>query len=224
MIQKNTTRILLFLCLISVISMESLHAQQRLALGIKGGSTGFGAEFTTSLNKKFNARVTGSFFSYSHNGVYADDEPSIAYDVTGDITSIGGIIDFYPFNRGLKLSAGAYYHDFLIDGGATPNESYTMDEKEFSPEKLGSLTAQVDYESKIVPYAGFGFGNPVARGSRLKLNFEIGAMYTDSPRVNMEGEGMIAPTADQDQDFEDGLTDFKFYPVLNLGLSFRFLN
>tara|TARA_R100000908_G_scaffold65395_2_gene55600 strand:+ start:5269 stop:5892 length:624 start_codon:yes stop_codon:yes gene_type:complete len=196
-------------------------AQAQMAIGIKGGTAGVGGEFSKSITKKINARVSGTFFSYSANGVY-EDEPDIAYDVSNNITSIGLVADYFPFTRGLKLSAGVFYHDFLIDGGATPTEAYTIEDKTFQPEKLGSLSGKMEYESKIVPYAGIGLGNPVARGSRLKLNLEIGAMYTNSPSFTMEGEGMIGPTANQDQGFEDGMKDFKFYPVLNLGLSFRF--
>jgi hypothetical protein len=155
--------------------------------------------------------------------VYADDEPSIAYNALADITSVGALVDYFPFKRGLKISAGLFYHDFSINGEATPNEDYVMGDKTFSPEKLGSLTANVDYKSKLVPYAGIGLGNPLAAGSALKLSLELGAMYTNSPRVTMQGEGMIAPTANQGKDFENGLQDFKFYPVINLALTYRFL-
>lgn len=219
MLNISYLRILILLLVASVVSVD--YVQGQTALGVKAGSTGFGAEVTTSLSNKFNARLAGSFFSYSGNGTYDEEEVGIDYDVTGDVTSIGGLVDYYPFNRGLKLSAGLFYHDFMIDGGAIPNESYSIDEKEFAPEKLGSLNAQMDYESNIVPYGGLGFGNPVGPGGRFKVNLELGALYTNSPRVTMAGEGMIAPTADQDQDLEDGLSDFKVYPVLNLGFSYR---
>jgi hypothetical protein len=193
-----------------------------MAVGIKAGTSGIGGDFSYSINEKLNARVSGSFFAYEKDGVI-DDDPDIAYDMSNSITSIGAIVDFYPFKRGLKLSGGVYYQDFLIDGNATPNEAYVLnDEKTFQPDELGSLNAQVTYDSKIVPYAGLGFGNPVTtRGGKVKLNFEIGAMYTNSPSIDMSGEGMIAPTASYGPDFEDGAKDFKFYPVLNLGITYR---
>lgn len=179
-------------------------------------------EFAFSLTEKVNARVSGTFFNYQTDGVYADDEPSIAYDVETSMTSLGLIADYFPARRGFKLSVGVFYHDFIVDGGANPNEDYKYnDEKTFSKERLGSLAGTMDYESKIMPYAGIGVGNPVALGNKIKLNFDIGALYTNSPRFEMEGEGMIAPTANYGQDFEDGMADFKFYPVINLGLSFR---
>ncbi|MTI88395.1 MAG: hypothetical protein FH748_10540 [Balneolaceae bacterium] len=217
----KTTLSFKLLMLVTILTLTSVSAHAQIAVGVKAGTAGYGGELMTSLTERINARVSGTFFSYNDSGVYADDDPSIAYNMKGEVTSIGGIIDFFPFKRGLKLSAGFFYHDFLVNGDATPDESYTIDDKTFSPEKLGSLTGKIEYESMLVPYAGIGIGNPLAKGSRLKLNFEIGALYTDAPSVTMEGEGMIAPTASQGQDFEDGMSDFKFYPVINLGLSFR---
>lgn len=195
--------------------------QAQMAFGVKGGSAGIGGEISKSLTDKLSARLSGTFFSYATDGVYADDDPSIAYNVSGEVTSVGLLVDYFPFTKFLKLSAGVFYHDFLVNGDAAPNESYTIDKKTFAPERLGSLNVNMDYESKIVPYAGLGFGNPVASGSRIKLNLEFGAMYTNSPRFDMEGEGMIAPTANYGQDFEDGMAEFKFYPVVNLGITFR---
>lgn len=198
-------------------------SQAQVAVGVKGGSMGVGGEASVPLFDQMNGRVGGTFFSYEHSGVYADDDPSIAYDASLNMTAIGALVDYFPFGNSIKLSAGVYYYDFAVSGRATPNESYTIDEKTFQPEKLGALSADVGFASKWVPYAGIGLGDPVQSDRRLTFTLELGALYTDAPQVTMNGEGMIAPTANQAQDFEDGLSDFKFYPVLNLGLSYRIL-
>lgn len=215
---KKTLLICSTLAAFLILPVQTTDAQ--MAVGIKAGTAGIGGEFTHSVTGKLNARATGAFFSYNSDGIYEDD-PDIAYDMTGNITSIGLVADYFPIRKAFKLSAGLFYHDFTVNGDATPNEPYVMDDKTFQPERLGSLTGKMEYESKIVPYAGLGFGNPVAGGGKLRFNFEIGAMFTNSPSVTMEGEGMIAPSANQDQDFEDEMKGFKFYPVLNLGLSYR---
>mgnify|MGYP000096466863 CR=1 FL=1 len=81
---------------------------------------------------------------------------------------------------------------------------------------------EVDYKSKWVPYAGIGIGNPFSEGRRIKLNAELGFMYTNSPRVSMKGFGEISDTANKAEDIEDALSSFKFYPVLNVGISYIF--
>ncbi len=200
------------------------NVEAQAALGVKLGTTGIGAEGSIPVYNKLNARVGGTFFSYNHAGVYADDDPAIAYDASLNITSIGAVADYFPFDNSLKLSGGLFYYDFSVNGGATPNEAYTIEEKTFQPEKLGSLSADVGFGSNLVPYAGIGLGDPVHSDRPLTFTLELGALYTDSPQITMHGEGMISPTADQAQDFEEGVSDLRFYPVLNLGLSYRILS
>jgi hypothetical protein len=216
--KKITTSLLLMLL---AVSTSVVYAQGQMAVGLKAGTTGFGGDFTYSVSDKFNARLSGSTFSYAMDGVVEDD-PDIGYNVDAASTSFGLLVDYFPARRGFKVTGGLYYYDFSIIGDASPTEGYDFnDEKTFSAERLGSINATIDYASKIVPYAGIGFGNPIAKGSAVRVNFEIGALYTNSPQVTMEGEGMIAPTANYGPDFEDGVKDFKFYPVLNLGISYR---
>ncbi|NGP88891.1 hypothetical protein [Fodinibius halophilus] len=205
---------------IAVLVMTGV-SQPQFSVGVKAGTMGVGGEITTSINKNFNARLSGMFFSYTHSGVYTDDNPDIKHESDLNTTSVGGIVDYFPFQNSVKLSGGLFYHSFTVTGDATPNESYTLDGKTFQPEELGTLSANLDYKSKIVPYAGIGIGNPLAKGSKLKFNVEIGTVYTNSPQVTIQGKGMIAPTAQQDQRFQDGLKDFKFHPVLNIGLSYK---
>ena len=71
------------------------------------------------------------------------------------------------------------------------------------------------------PYAGIGFGNSVRPGGRVAFALDLGVLYTGSPRIQMEGDGMIAPTAEQGPDIEADLEGVKLYPVLSLGLSLR---
>ena len=207
------------LCLLA--PLHQAEAQRNYAVGLKAGSAGIGLETSVSINENFNGRLSGSYIGYNTNGLFTDLEPNISYDISASVLSIGLLADYYPFERLLSLSAGVYYLDFGVDADVVSAESYTIDRKTFTPERIGSLSGTVDYRSKVAPYAGIGLGNPVSPGSPLTFNFELGAMYTNSPRVRMQGEGMIAPTATQDKNFEDGLKDFKFYPVLNLGLSYR---
>jgi len=40
----------------------------------------------------------------------------------------------------------------------------------------------------------------------------------------MNGDGLISPTTDQAVNFQEGLNEFDWFPVFNLGLSYRFIN
>lgn len=214
----------IFVALILSVSQSAqaqIQSNQRhMAIGVKGGTTGVGGEFAVSLTKKINTRLSASFLDYTYSGE-ADLEATVGYNATNTMTSLGLVVDYFPFTKFLKLSAGLHYFDFQVDGFAAPTESYEVEGKVFSAEKLGSLSALVDYESKVVPYLGLGFGNSVREGFPIRFTLDIGGLYTKSPRITSSGEGMIGPTADQASDFEEGLKDFKFYPVVNFGISFR---
>lgn len=219
--QNKIFHILLFAVILSGFQTVQAQTNQRhMALGVKGGTTGVGGELAVSLSKKLNTRLTATFLDYTYSGE-ADLDATVGYDASNSMTSIGLIVDYFPFTKFVKLSAGVHYFDFEIDGFVAPIESYTVEGKTFSPEKLGSISALVDYESKVVPYLGIGFGNSVREGFPIRFTLDIGGMYTNSPRITSSGEGIIAPTAEQASDFEDGLKDFKFYPVINFGLSLR---
>ncbi len=209
------------LVMFMAIPFASLRAQDGLSAGLRVGTTGFGLEASTSIHQKLNVRLGGSFYSQSINGDMEEGDVGIDYNADMSMISIPALVDYYPANRGFRLTGGFHYHNLSISGGAVPNENYTMNNKTFTPQKLGSLSANIDYGSAISPYLGLGFGNSLAPGSKIKLSLDLGAMYISSTKVSMDGTGMIAPTADQAPDFEEGLSEFKFFPVFNLGLSYR---
>ncbi|MDG5766175.1 hypothetical protein QA596_01770 [Balneolales bacterium ANBcel1] len=194
---------------------------RKFAVGVHAGTAGIGLDASGTVIRNLNARVNVSMFSYSTNGTYEDDEPNLDYSVDGSTASGSLVFDYFPTGRIFKLSAGLYYMDFSVDGFATPNEAYELNNKVFQPERMGSLAAKVDYGSKIMPYAGLGFGNPLSPGSRLTFNFDLGVLYAGSPRFRMEGEGLISATARQDRNIQNGLSAFNFYPILRTGFTYR---
>lgn len=222
-----------FIFLLSISLYDNgLHAQitqkpaSRFAIGFNGGTVGAGADITTNITKKLNLRIGYHAFSYSDSGTYDDDEPAIGYSGELSQSNISFLADFYPMNRGLKFTAGVYIQNFEITANASPSESYTIfegqsNEKEFGPERLGTIDALVTYPNSVMPYFGIGFGNPVAKGSALKLNMSLGLMYSGAPELTMSGSGLIAPTVNQAIDFQEGLNEFEWFPVFKLGLSLR---
>jgi hypothetical protein len=197
-----------------------------IAIGVNGGTTGIGGEVTTSISPKFNARVGFNTLSYNYSGSYNDGEPGLDYNADLSNSNFSGIVDFYPANRGFKLSLGVYYYDFEVSGTAVANESYTVNEgqsseKTFSADRLGDIGLNLTYPNKFMPYAGLGFGNPVAAKGKLKLNFQVGVLYSGAPELTMDGDGLISGTVNHAAAMQEGLNEFAWHPVLNLGLSFK---
>ncbi|MBO6620531.1 MAG: hypothetical protein JJ892_10580 [Balneola sp.] len=212
-----------FLSLIIFACTTNTTAQRKYALGIHAGTNGLGGSAIVRINSRINARVSYQGIQYDHQGTYNDLEVGVDYDGNADISSFSAVVDVYPFKRFFKISAGAFKMDWNGSALALPNEGYEIEGRVFEPDRLGSLTANITYTDKIVPYAGIGFGNALARGLPVKLNIDFGVVRSGAPIIDMEGTGMIAPTADNEAAFQAGLNEFEWYPIVRVGLSFAFI-
>jgi hypothetical protein len=211
--------------------VQSMNAQiledRNFAVGINAGTNGFGGELTTNVTKKFNARIGFNLLNISENGSYDDEDPGLDYNADLGVSNFSALVDFFPMNRGFKLTAGFYYYNFEVTGDAIPNENYIMNEgrdneKVFTPDRLGSLAVRLEYPNKFMPYIGLGFGNAISpKGIPVKFNMQLGMLYSGAPELAMTGTGMIAPTVDQAPNIQAGLNAFEWLPVINLGLSVR---
>ena len=200
-----------------------------VSLGVNAGTVGLGVDITTGLTKKLNIQLAYNTFEFGVTGDFEDQEVSVNYSGNFSQRNFSLLADFYPFKRGFKISAGLYSQNFLITAQSQFNEPFVLNEglnseKTFDPERLGKLDVKLSYPNNLMPYIGFGFGNPVAEGSPVKLNISLGLMYSGKPTLDMIGEGLVAPTVDHAINFQKALDEFPWFPVLKLGLSVRIIN
>lgn len=199
----------------------SVNAQfKEYAVGLNAGTNGLGIDLTTDINDKLNLRATGNFYAFS--GIFeVDDDPSVELDTKSDNTNFSLLINYHPFRSSFGLVTGLYYMNWNTTMFMAANETYEIEDRIFQPEELGSLDGVVEYPSKLAPYLGMALGNPVGEGTKLKLNLQLGIMYMGTPELKMSGEGMIAPSAGNQPSLQEAIEQFQWYPMLNLGLSFR---
>jgi hypothetical protein len=212
--------------LLLLVSIRSAAAQsfgRSVAVGATAGTMGFGVQLSTPVTPRFNLRVGANTFTYSRSDVLSDFDVDVRVDSDLKLSSMRALVDFLPTGRMFRLTGGLIFNGnegaFLV----TPTENYVLNEKEFTPERIGSLRATVGHKSRVNPYLGIGLGNPVSTGGRLGITFDLGVLYTSSPRIEMNGDGMIAPTTTQAPQLERDLEGIKVYPLLAVGLSFRIL-
>ena len=115
---------------------------------------------------------------------------------------------------GIAVANGLAWDEALVAVTLAPAQMYGVGDR------IGSLEATVDYKSALAPYLGVGFGNALSH--RIGFALDLGVLYTNSPAVSMSGNGMIAPTAKQAPDLEEGFSTFRWWPVLNLGFNVNF--
>ena len=86
-------------------------------------------------------------------------------------------------------------------------------------EDLGNLT--IDFTSfPVSPYVGLIFGN-YKSGRRCTVAFELGTLFHGKPRVNWVGEGIIAPTAEQDEIVAGNVSNYNWWPYANFQINYK---
>lgn len=215
---------LALLLLVGLLAYQPSYAQKLdgISVAARVGSLGPGLELTTALSPQFNVRLAGHYVGYSRTDTITDLEIDVQSDTEVILTSGAVFADFFPSRRGFRVSAGLVYNRNRADVLITPLEEYVLNEnKTFTPEKIGTVSAKVGHKSQLNPYLGIGFGNSVRPGTRFGFVFDLGVLYTGSPKVEMSGTEIIKPTATQASKIEEDLKGLKLYPLLSLGFSYK---
>lgn len=202
--------------------------EHRSALGLSVGSPGVGVTLGRSVNGHFGARVSGNFFEYRDDFREAD----VTYDAALKLRSLQALLDFHPFRSAFRLSAGVVLNDNRVEGTALPTAgTLAINGRRYASEDVGTLTARGDIgERKIASYAGLGFGRTTGR-SKMFFMLDLGVIFQGTPHVGLSATGPIASDAGFQNDLAAEVIDvnrdldepyFQYYPVVAIGLGFRF--
>jgi hypothetical protein len=191
-----------------------------VGLGIKGGLLGYGPEATLGLSEHFNVRLGQNTYSYKTEV----EESDISYDGELDWKSTALLLDWHPFGGTFRLTAGLVNNRNAIRLTATPTSNQEIGGTTYTPAQIGTLSGNVTFD-KNVPFFGLGWGNAVGKGFPLGVNFEIGVLKQGSPKVNLSSSNTAVSQSDLEAEArqtEEDLKDYDIYPVIALGLSYRF--
>lgn len=166
----------------------------------------------------------GGGLSYSDNRT----ESGIAYDGTLRLASAGGILDIHPFAGVFRISAGLFWDGNKFRLTAKPQAGViNINGIPFTAAQVGTMTGEVKSRS-AAPFLGLGWGNAVSEGSDWGFNFEVGALYQGTPKVTLTATGaagnpaLASAVAAEQTQLQDALNNFKWYPVVQLGITYRF--
>lgn len=212
----------LIVYLLSIYTLTAVtlaEAGGNLALTAKAGTLGLGLEASTTLYENFNARLSANGFSYSSDETIDD----IEYDLDVDLRSLALLLDWHVMKGGLRLSAGVLANGNEVKGSA-PVGNYTIGDAPFT--NVG-LDGEADFKS-AAPYLGIGWGNAVAADKGWGFNLDLGVIFQGEPRVSLTPTGPnagLVPANELEkerQKLQDDVDKFKYYPVLSIGISYRF--
>lgn len=199
-------------------------------IGVNVGTLGAGVEYSSSFNELFALRTGFNTLTYSDSL----NESGIKYDADLELQTISLVFDYHPFGNGFRLSAGAMYNGNNLDVTAKPDGSQDIEINgiQYSASDVGKLDGKIDFNN-FAPYAGLGYSSSKTKSSGFSFNTEIGALFQGTGTAKLNATCGSAVTAQQcnqirndlleeEKQLNDELSDFKIYPVVSMGIGYKF--
>lgn len=215
------TRMLAMVVAAAMMVGQSVLAEG-VALTAKVGSLGVGGDLTFGLGQSVNARVGFNWVNYDRD--FDMDEATVEGAV--DFLTIPVLLDWHCFGGGFRLSAGPVINKNKVTLSAEPNGILELENTDYQVDSLdGSVTVD-----DLGAYLGIGYGNAVGSDGHWFFACDFGVMYQGEPSVEATAKASnpaLQELLNRDlqkevADFQDDISWFRFYPVISVGLSYRF--
>lgn len=226
--RRTTSVLLLSLLVASPLSAQDKGASSShdIAVALRFGTLGLGLEVGKLLIGHISARIGANYFSASTTKTKSD----LSYDVKLKMQAVSLLVDLYPSARGkLHLTLGLMTDPLKINGTGIPSGSGTYDTNHhpYTAAQVGTLTAEGKFLS-VGPYVGLGLGSPASKNGGFVFFFDLGTVI-GKPTFTLAATGaannpVLAADleAERAKDQKDVQKYAKVYPVLDLGLGWRF--
>jgi hypothetical protein len=206
-----------------VAALGANVAAADIGIAARVSTLGYGAELSYGFSKYFSLGVTAN--AVDDEGTETID--NIDYNYNLDFSTYGALLHWHVFGGHFHITAGAFNNDNEVGVTAAPPAGTNIGG--YTTTGGESLAGAVTF-SGTAPYIGIGWGNR-PEGS-FGLTFDVGAVYQGSPSLSLSGSCGGAPgcnqatldaaVATERQQAEEDLSDFKWWPVVSLGLYYRF--
>jgi hypothetical protein len=214
---------LTFLTLFSMAAFAGENASG-WAVDAKVGSVGIGVDISRSIVPGvLNFRTGVSYFSYSTDY----DEVDITYDAKLKLGAVPIAVDVFPFKNWFRLGGGVIVNLNEISGDAKPSGTGTVDigDKTYKLSDLGQVNGKIKF-NRAAPYFGLGFNNPIKKSGHWGFFADLGAIYHGEPKLSLTATNMLtglqAEIDKQVSQSNEDLKDFKLFPVIQFGVSYKF--
>ena len=208
----------------AALSMNLTAQAQEVAVGVKTGTLGMGIEVITPLKTDLNGRLGFNYFSLNDS----QDLTDIDYDIDITLLTFSALLDWHPFGNSFRLSGGAFYNGNNADVKSKAAGSVDIGNQTFFIGPADQVSGEVDFR-KFAPYLGFGWGNNLGDQKKIAISLDFGLMFQGSGNVDLQANGLLASApgidaalANEESEAEDEFDAFNYYPVISLGLSYRF--
>lgn len=225
MARSNQVRMAAALALLTLAVSTGAQAQ---SLTARIGSNGLGAEVGLGLGPMLGVRANFLGGSIDRDEV----ESNIRYEGTFKLSNGALLLDLHPFAGNFRLSGGLVYNANKLDAtGRGDGGTIEINGIDYPAAAVGTLQAAVRWD-KASPYLGLGWGSRPQASPGLFLSADLGAFYM-KPTATLTGScGSALPSLActqlqsdiraEEQQFRDEVNKYKLYPVLSVGVGYRF--
>jgi hypothetical protein len=196
-----------------------------IGLGLHAGTLGYGPELNFTLNPYLVLRLD---YNYYNDYSYTTTKDDIKYDAHLHLNDYGAALDWHPFAGMFLVSLGVFKDNNYIDVIAVPQQSYTINGQTFLASEVGTLSGHITFNS-WAPYLGLGLNTLGSEDRGVGFELGLGVFYQGSPSTALQAHGPITQIPDlqvavlaEQRHLDDQWNSYKYYPVVSLGLVFRF--
>jgi len=189
---------------------------QAAGIGLRAGTTGIGADFGWGILPTLGGRIGISGGSVSTDAETTD----IDYDAKLKLSNVNAFLDWSPLGP-FRITGGFIANNNKVDLTGRPRSTTTF--------PAGStLTGTVKPERDLAPYLGIGWGNVWTKG--VNFYVDLGVVFQGEPQVDLslscppspQCTSAQAQVAAEERRVQDEVKRFKYYPVLNIGITIGF--
>jgi hypothetical protein len=206
------------------VAQTSEHSKTGPGVGVGIGTLGIVAEASFKASPTFVWRLNAGGFALDKSQV----ESGNTYAVDARLLGAGALADWHPFANGFRLTAGVRYHDLSVKGSISAG-NVDINGVTYTAAQYGALTLDYSNGNKVAPYIGLGWDSAHYLQGNLSIGFEIGALYSGDPKLQLSATNAGA-VAGLQTNIDAEAADLRkavdkyggFWPVIALTMKYRF--
>lgn len=208
---------------------EEMGKDSKSGIGLTAriGTLGYGAELNFGSSDSFSARIGLNAYTYKYNATSSE----VNYDFKLQLQTVSALADWYPFAGRFRTSGGLFYNNNKATLNAVPGAGgYTINGVPYTSAQVGSMQGSLAF-NKAAPYIGIGWGNPVAKDKGWGMTSDFGVLLQGSPKTSLvvtcgtltapDCATLQANADAENAQLQNDLSNFKFWPVVSIGISYQ---
>lgn len=177
---------------------------------------GGGLAVAVPVGNTVDARLGFNTFHRNFTKTTTNANGSVTNDASLKLSTVELLADWHPFNGITHLTGGVMLNNNKVDMNAVGSFMINGTTYTNTP-----MNAAITF-NKIAPYLGFGWsGQAKNRGWSFKS--DIGVLFQGTPKTTLTAPGVsAADLATQQASVNDSLKNFRYYPVISVGIGYAF--